>query len=237
MDYKLINGFRVYGFKSKFDFIEKIKKRIYKKDSQILVAMNAEKIIGNNLEIKELLNSSKGIGYPDGIGCVLALKQKQISSSKISGSLFWLDIIKEFHKSKKFYLIGGTNEVINSTIEKLKNNFLNINIVGFRDGYINPQDETSLIEDIKSKKPDIIFIAQGSPKQEKLMIKLSKNFNALYMGLGGSFDVYIGNKKDAPLIFKKLYLEWFFRLVQDPKRILRLPNLIRFFLLLIFKKL
>ncbi|MBT8234699.1 MAG: WecB/TagA/CpsF family glycosyltransferase, partial [Bacteroidia bacterium] len=96
--------------------------------------------------------------------------------------------------------------------------FKGIDLKGYRDGFLGPGDKEALLAEFKSIQPNIIFVAMGSPKQEFLMDELIKQYPALYMGLGGSFDVYSGNKKRAPKLFIKLGLEWFYRLLQEPSR-------------------
>ena len=93
------------------------------------------------------------------------------------------------------------------------------------------------LEDIKKLKPDVVFIAMGSPRQELLMEKLHKSHKATYQGLGGSFDVYTGNVHRAPQKLIYYNLEWIFRLIKQPSRIKRQIHLLRFFLLLKLKKL
>ena len=93
------------------------------KYKKILVSLNAEKILNINNQIKSIVNQN--IGYPDGIGVVWALKKKGYSNAiKIPGCELWLEIIEEFYKKKSIYLVGGSNEVINSTFRKLKKEYL-----------------------------------------------------------------------------------------------------------------
>lgn len=90
-------------------------------------------------------------------------------------------------------------QVIDATVEKLKKEYEGINIAGYRNGYIKTDEEKqALIEDIVAKKPDVVFVAMGSPKQEYLMQEIQKQHKAIFQGLGGSFDVYTGNVKRAP---------------------------------------
>lgn len=225
-----INGFRIYCFNSTVDFLE------YLKDKKvILVAMNAEKILNNNVELKKLINNN--LGYPDGSGAVMALRKKGHTVVKIAGASFWLDIIRENSSDKSFYLIGSTNEVIQKTVDKLYVDFPSLRIVGFRNGYLNEEDEEILISDIHYKKPDVIFVAQGSPRQEFLMNRLFQKYNALYMGLGGSFDVYCGVKKRAPAFFINNNLEWLYRLMKEPTRVGRQLKLLEFYSKYMFNKL
>ncbi len=221
MTYKIINNYKINAFESKEKFLKEIEN-----NKTILVAMNAEKIIKNDDKLRAIVNNN--IGYPDGIGAVLALRHKGVKAIKIAGSEFWLDIVKRFQKEKKFYLIGSTEKVIQSTVKRLKREYPEIQIVGYQNGFFKKGDKERLEESLQKTKPDIVFVAQGSPRQEFLMNDLSKKHPALYMGLGGSFDIYGGDKKRAPKFFLRLELEWFYRLLKEPTRFSRQLSLIKF---------
>lgn len=225
-----INNKNIYAFQSKNHFLDFIQSK-----KNILIALNAEKLNKPNKALDEIINSN--IGYPDGIGAVWALKRKGIDSTKIAGAEFWLNIIEKYQKEKSFYFIGATDEVILETISKLRINYPSINIRGYRNGFLKEDDVQLLINDFKVKKPDVVFVAMGSPRQEFLMAKFFKEYPCLYMGLGGSFDVYSGAKKRAPKIFISLGLEWLYRLIKEPTRIRRQINLVKFFFKIIFDKL
>ena len=125
----------------------------------------------------------------------------------------------------------GKQAVIEATVIQLKSNFSGINICNFRNGYIKTEaEERELIEDIKKHQPDVIFLAMGSPKQENLMERIQKYHQALYQGLGGSFDVYTGYVKRAPKWWVKNNMEWTYRLLTQPSRIKRQIHLVRFFI-------
>lgn len=201
----------------------------------ILVAVNAEKILHATDESRSIIN--RNIGYPDGIGAVWALKKKGCTQAvKIPGCELWLDIVKEYHSTKSFYLLGGTDEVIQETVDRLKKEFPEINILSHRNGYLSDEERRNLILDIAEKKPDIIFVAMGSPKQELLMEEMYRYHPAVYQGLGGSFDVYTNKVKRAPKWWVKNNLEWAYRLVNQPSRIKRQIHLVRFFILLQFNR-
>ncbi|MGX1928082.1 WecB/TagA/CpsF family glycosyltransferase [Flagellimonas sp. 2504JD4-2] len=226
---QLINGKRVFAFLSRTDFLKFIDKR-----NSILVALNAEKLNKTDEKLNRLINEN--IGYADGVGTVWALKKKGINSVKIPGAEFWLDIISYYQMSKSFYFIGASQEVIEQTIDKLKKEFPKINIKGFRNGFLEQGDREKLISEFQDLQPDVIFVAMGSPRQEYLMEDFLKRYPALYMGLGGSFDVYAGLKKRAPLIFQKMGLEWFYRLLKEPTRWRRQLTYISFSLKVISNK-
>lgn len=225
---KLKNIF-TYSFLDKEEMLEYI---IDKK--KILIAVNAEKILKDNIRLTRIINDN--IAYPDGYGAVLALKKKGVDSIKIPGVELWLEIIKKFYKNKSFYLIGSSEEVIIKTVKRLENEYAGINILGYRNGYLGVDDKAKLINDLIEKKPDIIFIAQGSPRQEFLMDELLKKYPALYMGLGGSFDIFSGEKKRAPSFFLHFNLEWLYRLLKEPTRISRQIILLKFIILVYLKK-
>ncbi|WP_430404432.1 WecB/TagA/CpsF family glycosyltransferase [Fluviicola sp.] len=202
----------------------------------ILVAVNAEKILHATEQSRAIIN--RNIGYPDGIGAVWALKKKGCNPvEKIPGCELWLDIVKEYHPTKSFYLLGGTNEVIQETVDRLRKEFPGINVLSYRNGYLSDDERKDLILDIAEKKPDIVFVAMGSPKQELLMEEMYRHHPAVYQGLGGSFDVYTNKVKRAPKWWVKNNLEWAYRLVKQPSRIKRQIHLIRFFVLLQFNRL
>ncbi len=199
-------------------------------NKKILVAVNAEKILHATDESRAIIN--RNLGYPDGIGAVWALRKKGYKSTvKIPGCELWLDVVGRHYNNKSFYLVGGKQEVIEATVKQLQNDFKDINICNYRNGYIKSEiEEENLIKDIKKYKPDVIFVAMGSPKQELLMEKIQKEHDAVYQGLGGSFDVYTGNVKRAPDWWVRNNLEWTYRLLSQPSRIKRQIHLVRFFI-------
>ena len=135
-------------------------------------------------------------------------------------------------------MVGAKPHVIVATVEKLKRDFKTIRIVGYRDGYIRTDEEKNiLIKDIKEKRPDVVFVAMGSPKQELLMEEIQQHHKAIFQGLGGSFDVYTGYVQRAPQWWVDHNLEFAYRLIKDPKRIKRQIYLIKYAYWLLMKKL
>lgn len=219
-----LNGVKVHPFTSHDELLTYVSQK-----KGILVAINAEKILHATDQTRSIIN--RNIGYCDGIGAVMALKKRGYKEvTKIPGCELWLKIIASLYKEgKTFYLVGGKQEVIDQTVAKLKEEFKGINIVAYRNGYIKTDEErAALIADVAEKKPDVVFVAMGSPKQELLMEEMSQQHAAIYQGLGGSFDVYTGNVKRAPKWWVDHSLEWAYRLVKEPSRIKRQIHLVRF---------
>lgn len=219
-----LNGVKVHPFTSHDELLTYVSQK-----KGILVAINAEKILHATDQTRSIIN--RNIGYCDGYGAVMALNKRGYNDViKIPGCELWLKIISmTYQQGKTFYLVGGKQEVIEQTVEKLKVEFPGIQIANFRNGYIKSDEEKqALIEDIAAKKPDVVFVAMGSPKQELLMEEISKRHPAIYQGLGGSFDVYTGNVKRAPEWWVNHNLEWAYRLIKEPTRIKRQIHLVRF---------
>ena len=229
MKSSLLNGVKTYAPNSREELM-----CYAMKHHKIMIAVNAEKILHATDKSRDIIN--RNLGYPDGVGAVWALRKKGLKNViKIPGCVLWLDIIKQNYKSKTFYLIGGKQKVLDQTVLNLKTEYPGIKILNYRNGYIkNDDDELKLIEDIITHKPDVVFVAMGSPKQEVLMEKLHQKHKATYQGLGGSFNVYTGAVKRAPNWWVKNNLEWAFRLFKEPSRIKRQIHLIRFYILLQF---
>ena len=223
----LRNGVKIYPFSSNEELIDFVSN-----EKKILVAVNAEKILHATEQTKSIINNN--IGYSDGIGAVMALqKHGFLDAKKLPGCELWLKIVEALSKEgKTFYLVGGKQEVIENTIQQLRKEFSGIQIVGYRNGYIQSEEEKNhLIGDVVAKKPDVVFVAMGSPKQELLMEEMLRQHKAIYQGLGGSFDVYTGNVKRAPQWWVSYNLEFAYRLLKQPTRIKRQIHLVRFLLM------
>ena len=218
-----LNGVEVFPFDSEEQLLSHVDQF-----KGILVAINAEKILHATEQTRAIIN--RNIGYCDGAGAVMALKQKGFKNTcKIAGCELWLKIINRFKDEKSFYLVGGKQQIIDETVAKLKQEFPSIRIVGYRNGYIKTDEEKSeLIKDIVTKKPDVVFVAMGSPKQELLMEEIQQQHKAIFQGLGGSFDVYTGHVERAPKWWVDHNLEFAYRLIKEPKRIKRQIHLVKY---------
>lgn len=208
-----LNGMKVFPFCSVKDLLTYVDN-----NKGILVAVNAEKVTKATDETRAVVNNN--IGYADGAGVVVAMhKLGHPEAVRIAGCDLWLEIVKECYKEKSFYLIGGKQEVIDDTVKKLKQEYDGIKILGYRNGYIKTDEErNTLIADVVAKKPDVVYVAMGSPKQEFLMADMMKENPAIYQGLGGSFDVYTGRVKRAPLWWQKHNMEFLYRFLKQPQR-------------------
>ncbi|QLB18257.1 lipopolysaccharide N-acetylmannosaminouronosyltransferase [Mannheimia granulomatis] len=196
-----------------------------------LVAINAEKVIlaEQNPKLYKFLQESE-LNYADGISIVYSIKKKypKHNLERIAGADLWEALMKKAGElNVPVFLVGGTEKTIKAIETKLIK--WQVNIVGTQHGYFPEEQEDELIDNIKQSGAKLITVAMGTPKQEFFIQKVHQQYpNALYMGCGGSYDVFIGKVKRAPQIWQKLGLEWLYRLIKQPTRWRRQINLIKY---------
>lgn len=203
-----------------------------------IITINPEMIMQSqgNHEFAEVINSSS-LNVPDGIGIKYALKFRGEQIENIRGVEFSKNLLKIASESGfKVALIGAKEEVLQTAITKLKEEFPNLNIVYSRNGYFDSDEQIK--QDVISASPDILLVALGAPKQEFFIKSIIDNMQGcVAIGVGGSFDVYSGLTKEAPKIWQKLGLEWLYRTLSDPKRFKRIfPTLPLFLIKCIMEK-
>lgn len=218
-----VKGVEIYPFTS---FPQVL--RFTEEHPGIMISVNAEIILNANAEMRQFIN--RHIGYCDGAGPLMVLKKMGYKDAiKMAGCELWLKMAEKYCRSKSFYLVGSRQEVIEETVSRLESQFPGIHVLGYRNGYIQSDAERqALVDDILRKKPDVVFVAMGAPKQERLMAELERRHKAIYMGLGGSFDVYTKHVKRAPEWWVNHNVEWLYRLIHQPSRIKRQIKLVKF---------
>lgn len=204
------------------------------------IAINPEKVIKsiNEPSIKNAILSAT-IRYADGIGVVKTLRRKSKQNvSRIPGCELWEALME---KSAAFdlpvFLLGATSETNNAAVKQLEQQY-GVNVCGNRDGYFDAEQTNDVIEHIASLQPKIVSVALGSPRQELFIQECRKACpDTFFMGVGGTYDVYTNKVKRAPLFYRKLNLEWFYRLANQPSRAFRQGNLLRYLYLELARKL
>ena len=197
-----------------------------------LVAINAEKMLTaeDNPEVRDLINAAE-FKYADGISVVRSVRKKfpQAQVSRVAGADLWKALMaRAGQEGTPVFLIGGKPEVLAQTEAKLRAQW-HVNIVGSQDGYFTPEQRQALFERIHASGAQIVTVAMGSPKQEIFMRDCRKiHPEALYMGVGGTYDVFTGHVKRAPKLWQNLGLEWLYRLLSQPSRITRQLRLLRY---------
>lgn len=215
-------------------------KTIYTPNTEIVMACKEDE------KLREIVNSGDLI-IPDGIGLIHAsnIKNKPLKE-RVTGFDLSIKILEIANREGySLYLLGGKDGVAKEAGKNIEKNYPNINIVGYHHGYFKGShigdkdhpEEVAIIDEIVKKKPDIIFVGLGFPKQE-IWIEENKDRlpSKVVIGNGGTMDILSGNTNRAPEIFQRLGLEWFYRLIKEPSRIKRQLVLPKFMLQVLFCK-
>ena len=189
-----------------------------------LVAVNAAKIVKMQKDrgLGDLVNSSDLV-FADGQAVVWASRFLGWPLKQRVAGIDLMQAIVEHGSSRRYklYFLGAKEDVVKKAVCIYRKKFPRINITGWHNGYFKSREEEKMvIEEIKGLRPDVLFVAMGSPKKEYWI-----RDNLLYldvpvcMGVGGSFDVIAGYVKRAPKWMQGIGLEWFFRFLNEPRRL------------------
>jgi len=215
-----------------------ILKRTLNKETTVVYTPNSE-IIENFRKDEKMLSllNSADLLTPDGIGVVIASKilKTPLKERAAGYDIACLLLEKAREKGLSFFLFGSTEEVGKLAKENIEKKYPDIKIVGTRNGFFDNNDD--IAGEIAEKNPDIIFVCLGAKKQEQWIYDNKEKLKGKAMlGIGGSMDVFAGTVKRAPDIFIKLNLEWFYRLLKQPKRFFRMLALPKFIISVILSK-
>jgi N-acetylglucosaminyldiphosphoundecaprenol N-acetyl-beta-D-mannosaminyltransferase len=120
----------------------------------------------------------------------------------------------------RVYFLGAKREVVTALVEKSRAQYPGIEIAGFRDGYFGLDDHPGIVEEIRSSRADILFVGMPSPFKETWCERHRQRLEVpVIMGVGGSFDVLAGFIRRAPRWVQSLGLEWFWRLLMEPRKL------------------
>jgi N-acetylglucosaminyldiphosphoundecaprenol N-acetyl-beta-D-mannosaminyltransferase len=176
-----------------------------------------------NIHIRNSVNNANFV-LSDGIPLVFTLnllyniKQERIAGMDFMPRMF--SLAEMYNESVFFY--GSSSEVLERLHSKIQIEFPGLKVVGkISPPYRNlSEDENQFhIDQINISGARYVFVSLGCPKQELWMAKNSNKINAILLGVGGAFDVYADVKRRAPIWLRNIGLEWFFRLLQEPRRL------------------
>ena len=212
--------------------LNEAKKALMENRNFHIITINPEMIMSSekNPDFKELINNSD-LNIPDGVGVKIALKIKSINQNQIRGVDFSRKLIELASKDNlRLGFLGAKEEVIQKAKENFLKKYPNLNFVYTRNGYFKNDDE--IINEIVEKNPQILLVGLGSPKQEEIIVKLKNKLKScVLIGVGGSFDVFSGLTKEAPVIYRKMGIEWLYRTILQPERFKRIFPTLPLFLI------
>ena len=204
------------------DVITQCDEHIKQKSKLLIGVANVAKVVNarNNSELHESLLEADFV-IADGLPLVWLSK---ICGKALPERVAGIDIMFELlalanTRQYGVYFLGAKPHVVEKVVQLTTVQYPNVRIAGYRDGYFTPEEEMVVAEHIQKSKADILFVAITPPKKEIFLRKYSEMMGVTVChGVGGSFDVFAGVTKRAPLWMQKSALEWLFRVMQEPKR-------------------
>ena len=122
-------------------------------------------------------------------------------------------------KGYRPFFFGARDQVVKKMVNKFKTKYPTLDVAGYRDGYYKKEEEPEIAEMICDSKADILFVGFSSPMKEKFLKRWMSVMKVPFcMGVGGSFDIIAGRTKRAPVWMQKCGMEWFYRIMQEPRR-------------------
>ena len=184
--------------------------------------INAAKInrMRKDARLRSIINNSPLISA-DGQGILLAGKFLGVPlHERVTGcDLFQRLAAVSEEKKYRIFLLGASRETVKKVHDNLLERHPALQIVGYHTGYFSKK-EAEVIHAIANSHADILFVAFGTPRQEYWIHDHLNKLNVPFvMGVGGSFEIVAGNIKRAPLWFQNHGLEWFYRFLQEPRRL------------------
>lgn len=156
---------------------------------------------------------------PDGAGVVWALARQGVRVARSPGiELAWTLLAYAAAHQWSVALVGASPEVMTRLQQVLPERLPGLRLLLCVDGYRPAQEWPRLEHELQQLNPDLVLVALGVPRQETWSQRVHPGCTGLWMGVGGSFDVWAGTKKRAPQWMGRLQIEWLYRLIQEPSR-------------------
>lgn len=189
------------------------------------VVVNVDKLVKarKDEQLRRIINDCALINA-DGMPVVWASRilGKPLKERVAGVDLFEALMKRSAEKGWRVYLLGAREEVVSRVKEIFESLYPALQVAGYRNGYWKPDEEDGVVEGIVQARADILFVAISSPKKEQFLGMYQERMRIPFaMGVGGSFDVAAGRLKRAPLWMRRVGLEWFFRFLQEPRRMFR----------------
>lgn len=204
-----------------------------------LIGVNADKLLQmrDDSEMDACVRRCE-IVNADGASMVMAARKLGVNlPERVAGiDLMWELCALAEREGHRVYLLGAKAEVVAKTAEVLAERYPNMIIAGYRDGYFKDDEFDDVVAEVEQTRPEIVFVGITSPKKERLIERFREvGAKGAFVGVGGSFDVVSGNIPRAPIWMQRANLEWLFRMMQEPKRLVKryVVGNTRFYMLLL----
>jgi len=213
------------------DYTNWLLERLHEKVGTHVITLNAEMAIlaEKNPNVAKIIQGAELV-IPDGAGIVLYLRLRGQRQQRCPGIELAESLLRQVGQLGESYPIvfyGGKPEIVEKAAQMWRQRIPGISIIT-NHGYLSPAEEQNWKDTLKTLQPKLIFVGMGVPRQEFWICE--NRFlcpEAIWVGVGGSFDIWSGSKDRAPAWFREHHLEWLYRLYQEPwrwKRMLALPE-------------
>lgn len=183
------------------------------------ISLNAAKVVEAQKDKKLLtIINNADILNADGVPIKIITQFLCKGHTSRLGGLDYMDGLAARHPSYNYYFLGSTDNAVKKTVEYYQDKY-HLNVVGWRNGYFDCEEEDAIINEINSKGTDVLYVALGTPAKEYFIYNHRNKLKCkLAVGVGGAFNIRAGIQKRAPKLIQHLGLEWFYRTIQEPKR-------------------
>lgn len=177
----------------------------------------------------------------DGVGILWGARLLGISvPERLAGVDLFQDLVAAAAECQfSVYLLGAEPQVLEETARRFLSRHPHLALAGCHHGYFGEAEEGKIVEEIRASGARMLFVGMPSPRKEVFLLKWREELGVTFMmGVGGSFDVIAGKVRRAPRWVQRSGLEWFFRMVQEPRRLFMryfITNTKYFYLLICFK--
>lgn len=187
--------------------------------------INVDKVVkaARDHELRRILNDCPLISA-DGMPVVWASRMlgKPLKERITGVDLFESIMQRAAKKGWRIFLLGAEEAVVSQVKRIYMARYPGLKVVGYRNGYWKPEEERRVVEQIKATRPDLLFVAISSPMKEYFLGRYQEEMKIPFaMGVGGTFDIAVGKTKRAPVWMQKAGFEWFYRFLQEPRRMFR----------------
>jgi N-acetylglucosaminyldiphosphoundecaprenol N-acetyl-beta-D-mannosaminyltransferase len=189
------------------------------------VVVNVDKLVkaSRDQDLRRIINECALINA-DGMPVVWAsrLLGKGLKERVAGVDLFESLMRRSAEKGWRVFLLGAREDVVSAIKPLYQKKYPGLIVAGYRNGYWKDDEEQSVVEQIKAARADLLFVAISSPKKEQFLGRYQAEMRIPFaMGVGGTFDVAVGKVRRAPVWMQKSGLEWFYRFLQEPRRMFR----------------
>lgn len=203
------------------DTVKELCDRIEQRKKTHVLFINAAKVVKyRHDEALAAVIRRADLLLADGVPIVWASKLRKPLPGRVNGTdLMEGMVAAAAERGYRVYFLGATSEVIEGTVQAFRRRHPRLIVAGYRNGYFKPEDEPAIIDEINATRPDLLFLGISTPQKEFWADRNLPKLNvAVCEGVGGSFDVIAGLTARAPRWMQRSGLEWFYRFLQEPRR-------------------